>query len=296
MEIRPLRVEELEAAAEVADNAFLGVIEELTGRRPARPFFPVAGLGLRKATDPDGCLVAVHSGRLAGVLFSVRRGSQAWLGPVAVDFVMQGRGIGQELVEECLRLWATSGVRLRGLETFSQSPAHVHLYSKLGFRPGWTGVHLKKPLSPAEVPVAPARPLQHPRLPLPALDFLYPGFNPAREVRATLERGAGRVFATDHGLALLHLRDALHVTPSVAFIPLLVADGRETFVSLLEACEQTAGAAGKAAIAIRIPGTALGAFDALRERGYRAGGAMLRMKSGEDLDYDRDAWYADDWL
>jgi predicted N-acetyltransferase YhbS len=298
MEIRPLREEELGEVAELADGAFIAVIQRLTGTRPGRPFFTVPGLALRLATDPAGCLVAILDGRLVGVLFSVRRGSLAWFGPVAVAEPEQNRGVGQALVAECLRGWSSTGVLLMGLETFSQSPAHVHLYSKLGFRPGWTGVQLRKALArdPGASPVVPAPPLQHPRLPLPELGFLYPGFDPADEVRTTIERGAGRVFASDHGLAILHLQDSLHATPVEAFIPLLAAAGRDSFLSLVEACEEAARAAGKDSIAVRLPGTAITAFEALLARGYRAGGTMLRMKAGANLDYDRDAWYCDDWL
>lgn len=293
-----MEVADLEEVARVADGAFIGVIAGLSGQRLTRPFFPPRGLALRLATDPAGCLVAFEAGRLLGALFSVRRGSLAWFGPVAVDAPVQGRGVGQALVEECHRLWSASGVRLRGLETFSQSPAHVHLYSRLGYRPGWVGVHLKRDLGPgpAPEPVAPAPPLQHPTLPLPDLAFLYPGFDPAREVKATIERGAGRVFASDDGLAILHLRDALHVRDEEAFIPFLAAGGRESFLSLVEACEEAARADGRRWIGTRLPGTALGAYDSLLERGYRPGGTMLRMKAGAGLDYDRDAWYCDDWL
>jgi len=54
--------------------------------------------------------------------------------------------------------------------------------------------------------------------------------------------------------------------------------------------------AGKKAIAMRLSGSCWGALQALVGRGYRAGSAMLRMKAGENLDYDRGAWYCDDWL
>jgi hypothetical protein len=144
--------------------------------------------------------------------------------------------------------------------------------------------------------VEPARALQHAHLSLPDLGFLYRGFDPVAEVRATMLRHVGRVFASDRGLAILHLQDAFHVTPEEAFLPLLVARDRRTFLSLLAAAERAAKAAGKTSLAIRLPGTAWTAFQALVDRGYRAGPSMLRMKAGEHLDYDRDAWYCDDWL
>jgi predicted N-acetyltransferase YhbS len=298
LEIRTMRTGDLLEVAELSDNAFIEVIEQLSGRRLERPFFPPAGLALRLEADPDGCLVAADGGALVGALFSVARGSLAWFGPLAVARGRQGKGVGQALVAECVTRWSPRGVRLMGLETFPTSGFHLHLYSKLGFRPAWVGFQVNKQLDAAATgPAAgPAPPLQHPQVPLPDLGYLYPGFDPTAEVRAVLRRKAGRVFATDRSLAIVLLTDAFHVTADDAFVPLLVAPDREGFLSLVAASEEAARAAGKTAIAIRLSGSSWGAFRALVERGYRAGSAALRMKAGEDLDYDRDAWYCDDWL
>jgi predicted N-acetyltransferase YhbS len=298
-EIRSMREEDLDQVAEVSDQAFIAVIAKLYGQRLERPFFPLAGLALRLWTDPDGCLVYLDHGQVVGALFSVARGTVGWLGPVAVASVAQGQGAGQALVAECLRRWARRKVRMLGLETFPSSGFHAHLYSKFGFRPAWTGVQLRRQLEQAQVrddSIEPARALQHAHLPLPDLGFLYRGFDPAAEVRATMLRHVGRVFTSDRGLAILHLQDAFHVTPEEAFLPLLVARDQGTFLSLLMAAEAGAQGAGTTSLALRLPGTAWTAFQALVDRGYRAGPAMLRMKAGEHLDYDRDAWYLDDWL
>ena len=293
-----MRQADLEKVAELSDHAFIEVIAWLSGRRLERPFFPPAGLSLRVEADPEGCLVATDDGVLVGALFSVARGTLAWFGPLAVATDRQGMGVGQVLVGECLARWSRRGVRLMGLETFPTSGFHLHLYSKFGFRPAWVGFQVKKQLdSLTGGPAAePAPPLQHPQVPLPDLGYLYPGFDPAVEVRAILKRRAGRVFATDRSLAIVTLADSFHVTAEEAFVPLLVAPNREAFLSLLAASEEAALAAGKKAIAIRLSGSSWGAFQALVERGYRAGSSALRMKAGENLDYDRDAWYCDDWL
>ena len=298
VEIRSMRAEDLEAVAEVTDLAFIEVIGKLTGRTLERPFFAPAGLALKLAGDPEGCLVAIDDGGLAGALFSVARGTLAWFGPLAVDSRRQGAGVGQALVAECRRRLSGRGVRLQGLETFPNSSFHLHLYSKFGFRPAWTGVELRKRLD-GDVVLAAAElapPLQHPTVPLPDLGYLYPGFDPAAEVRAILERRAGRVFATDRSLAIVLLEGAFHVSAENAFIPLLVAPDRAGFLSLVAAAEAVARAAGKKQIAVRMPGACWGAFQALVDNGYRAGQSVLRMKTGENLDYDRDAWYCDDWL
>jgi predicted N-acetyltransferase YhbS len=297
-EVRTMRAEDLEQVASLSDSAFIEVIERLSGRRFERPFFPVEGLALRLEADPEGCLVASESGALVGALFSVARGTLAWLGPVAVGSGQQGKGIGQALIAECLARWPARGVHLMGLETFPTSGWHLHLYAKFGFRPGWVGFQVRKQLEATATGAQadPAPPLQHPELPLPDLGYLYPGFDPTAEVRAILRRKAGRVFATDRSLAIVLLADAFHVTADDAFVPLLVAPDREAFLSLVTAAEQAALAAGKRAIAIRLSGSSWGAYQALGARGYRAGSSSLRMKAGDNPDYDRDAWYCDDWL
>lgn len=71
---------------------------------------------------------------------------------------------------------------------------------------------------------------------------------------------------------------------------------RAGFDGLLDAAEDAARAAGKRTITTRIPGSCWSAYRALTERGYRASTAMLRMKAGENLDYDSEAWYCDDRL
>jgi predicted N-acetyltransferase YhbS len=298
LELRTLRAADLGEVAELADKAFIEVIAKLSGQRLERPFFPPAGLALRLAADPEGCLVASDDGALVGALFSAARGTLAWFGPLAVASDQQGKGVGQALVAECLARWSPRGVRLMGLETFANSGFHLHLYAKLGFRPAWVGFQVKKLLDArvAGRQAEPAPPLQHPEVPLPDLGYLYPGFDPTGEVRAILKRKAGRVFATDRSLAIVLLADAFHVTAADAFVPLLVAPNQEAFLSLVAACEEGARQAGKTSLAIRLSGSSWGAFQALVERGYRAGSAALRMKAGENLEYDRDAWYCDDWL
>jgi predicted N-acetyltransferase YhbS len=298
LEVRTMRAADLEEVAELSDNAFIEVIGKLSGQRLERPFFPSAGLALRLAADPEGCLVAGDGGALVGAVFSVARGTLAWFGPLAVASDQQGKGVGQALVAECIARWSPRGVRLMGLETFANSGFHLHLYAKLGFRPAWVGFQVKKRLDATDAAqrAEPAPPLQHPEVPLPDLGYLYPGFDPTAEVRVILSRKAGRVFATDRSLAIVLFADAFHVTADDAFVPLLVAPDREAFVAMLSAVEEAAITAGKKAIALRLSGSCSGAYDALVERGYRAGSAMLRMKAGENLDYDRDAWYCDDWL
>lgn len=283
---------DLVPVGEVVDDAFVDVIAKLSGRVVPRPMFNPQGLALRLANDSAGCFVAVEDGRLLGALFSVRRGSLGWFGPVGVATAAQGRGVGRALVHECVNSWTGSEVGLMALETFPNSAYHVHFYSEFGFQPGWLGIEMRKQLGAASFPSGVEEGVREP----PALDFLYPGLDLSREVANTERLGAGRVFSAGGGLGILHLTGALHTSDKGAFIPFLAAPDKASFTTLVAACEAAALEAGKTEIAVRLCGSSRGPLETLPALGYRAGMAMVRMKRGTALDFDRDAWYCDDWL
>jgi hypothetical protein len=205
-----------------------------------------------------------------------------------------------------------------GLETFADSPLHVHMYSKLGFRPAWTGVSFSRPLGATTMPTGvevtgmPGN-AQADGMPgnpqggggpgsaqgggwLPDLSYLYPGLDVSGEAEATLSCAAGVVLTTGDGVALCHLKPTFQAAQA-GYLPFLAARSRESFELLVAAAEHLSREAGCNSLFTRTPGSSWATMDALIARGYRAGGAMLRMKCGEDLDYDRtDTYYCDNWL
>jgi len=226
----------------------------------------------------------------------------------------QRGGVGRELTTACLESWRARDVQLMGLETFGDSPFHIHLYSTLGFRPAWTGVSFSRSLAettmPAGVQVSGTPPGGHPgemrragqaaTLPgggqIPDLSYLYPGLDVSGEAAATLSCGAGVVLTTGDGVAVCDLKQTFQ-GPRTGYLPFLAARSRESFEALLTAAEHLSREAGCTSFFARAPGSSWATMDALVARGYRAGGAMLRMKRGEDLDYDRtDTYYCDNWL
>jgi ribosomal protein S18 acetylase RimI-like enzyme len=314
--IRPMTTADLGAVGSVTNTAF----GTLRGD-PDSVRFPSLLFETRLAADPAGCFVAASHddpGQLTGALFSVARGGLGWFGPLAVSPGAQRSGIGRELTAACVESWQARGVRLMGLETFADSPLHVHMYSKLGFRPAWTGVSFSRPLGltamPAGVQVdetpdgaagggipGNARAGQTPGGPrsggrLPGLSYLYPGLDVSGEASATLSCAAGVVLTTGDGVALCHLKPTFQA-PQTGYLPFLAAQSRESFERLLAAAEHLSREAGCTSLFTRTPGSSWATMDALVGRGYRAGGAMLRMKRGEDLDYDRTGtYYCDNWL
>ena len=305
--IRPMTAADLGAVGSVTNTAF----GTLRGD-PDNVRFPTLLFETRLAADPAGCFVAVShddSAQLTGALFSVARGGLGWFGPLAVSPRAQRGGVGRELTAACVESWRARGVRLMGLETFADSPLHVHMYSKLGFRPAWTGVSFSRPLGATTMPAG----VRVDEMPddaagggvpggaqgggrIPDLSYLYPGLDVSGEAAATLSCAAGVVLTTGDGVALCHLKPTFQAAHT-GYLPFLAARSRGSFEALLSAAEHLSREAGCTSLFTRTPGSSWATMDALVARGYRAGGAMLRMKRGEDLDYDRtDTYYCDNWL
>jgi len=273
---------------------------------PESQRFPGLLFETRLAADPAGCFVAVAPGdpaRLTGALFSLARGSVGWFGPLAVHPGAQRGGVGRDLIAACLESWRRRDVRLMGLETFGDSPFHVHLYSSMGFRPAWTGVSFSRSLGETAMPAGvqvcgPPGGDQAMRVPgaVPDSSYLYPGLDLSGEAAATLSCGAGVVLTTGDGVALCHLEQTFQ-GPQTGYLPFLAARTRVSFEALMAAAEHLSRAAGHTALFTRTSGSSWATMDALTARGYRAGGAMIRMKRGENPDYDRTGtYYCDNWL
>ena len=284
--VRPMTHADLKAAAEVTNAAFASAPGSA-----GEPTFPLGECELRFASDPRGCFVAAdETGSVLGVLFSVARGSLGWFGPLAVQPDSQQGGIGEALVAECLTAWAGRDIRLMGLETFADSRFHIQFYGRLGFRPAWTGLAFRGPAWERAMPAG----VETGGL-MPDLDFVLPGLDVYAEVVATATLGAGQVLTTDDGVALVHWNSAFHA--DAGFVPFLAARTRTSFDRLLAGAEHLVREHGKQHLIARTSGSAWPTLDALAARGYRIHGAMVRMKSGEHLDYDRgEKFYLDSWL
>jgi ribosomal protein S18 acetylase RimI-like enzyme len=294
VQVRAMLPADLPAAGRAVEAAFAAIFTELYGERAPAPAFPRVGFACRLAANPDGCLVAVEDGEIAGAVFSLRRGPLAWFGPLAVTPEHQRRGVAGALLRHLLAGWERAGVRTMGLETFTDSSFHIGLYRGFGFQPAWVGVSYRKPLEPAGSQPWPDDAVRGGSP--PRLDFLYPGFDPSAEIAAMIETGAGELLTCPGGIALCHL-EGFHTSAEAAFLPLVVAADRASFTALLTAAERLAAGAGKRVIATRLPGGCSAAQDVLAGRGYLPGGVMLRMKRGERVDYDGpEAFYCDDWL
>jgi predicted N-acetyltransferase YhbS len=284
--------DDIPAVEAVLDAAFCKMREAHYGRPFLPPAFPRLMYPYRLAADRAGCLVALKDAQVAGAVFSVARGTVAWFGPLATDPAVQAQGIGRALVDACIESWQSRGVRLMGLETYGSSKFHVQLYGAFGFRPAWNGVAFSRTVGQAAWPDGVESGAE-----IPSVEFVYQGFDPEAEVAATRTTGVGQTLVTDGGMAICHLKDTFTAIPGTTFVPLLAARTQRAFERLLQAIESLSLQAGNQSVFVRASGSCWATYEGLSAAGYRAGRAMVRMKRGEHLDYDRpDLYYCDSWL
>ena len=88
-------------------------------------------------------------GELVGSNFAIRWGSLGFFGPNTMRPERQGRSGGKALVEAVSNQFEDWGVRHAGLCTFPQSPLHLALYGKFGFRARFLTSIMAVPSRPA---------------------------------------------------------------------------------------------------------------------------------------------------
>jgi ribosomal protein S18 acetylase RimI-like enzyme len=80
-------------------------------------------------------------GTLTLVLFRVPTGVRGWIEDVVVDEAARGRGVGEALTAEAVRLAGAAGARSLDLTSRPSRQAAHRLYSKLGFEVRDTSVY-----------------------------------------------------------------------------------------------------------------------------------------------------------
>jgi ribosomal protein S18 acetylase RimI-like enzyme len=123
--VRRGEADDMEAAAAVGAAAFGFEVSEpeAAGRWRAR-------LAHALRTDPDGCVVAEHEGRVVGAAQAIVRDGLWILSLLVVDPAAQSTGAGRELLGRTLELAAPGSP---GLIVCSNDPRALRLYHRLGF-------------------------------------------------------------------------------------------------------------------------------------------------------------------
>jgi ribosomal protein S18 acetylase RimI-like enzyme len=103
------------------------------------------------AAESGDMATAAESGDIAGivgtlslVLFRIPTGVRGWIEDVIVDDAVRGRGVGEALTAEAIRLADEAGARTLDLTSRPSRQAAHRLYSKLGFEVRDTSVYRLK--------------------------------------------------------------------------------------------------------------------------------------------------------
>jgi ribosomal protein S18 acetylase RimI-like enzyme len=127
VDIRPMRAEDVAAADRVCLEVLYGPVA--AEEEPVRATRQHARIRHILETDPGGCWVAEHNGRVEGVGLSLVREGIWGFSLFGVAAAVQGRGVGRALFDRCWRY----GADARGhLILSSTNPQAITIYGRTG--------------------------------------------------------------------------------------------------------------------------------------------------------------------
>ena len=138
-----LRVEEARAVDDDLVDAFTRLIPQLSASNPPPTRAQLEELVASEAShllvakDDDGTVL----GSLTLVVFRIPTAVRAWIEDVVVDEAARGKGVGEALNKEALRLAGQAGARTVDLTSRPSREAANRLYKRLGFKARETNVY-----------------------------------------------------------------------------------------------------------------------------------------------------------
>ena len=137
-----VQVEVAETATDELVEAFGRLLPQLSSSAPPPDAEAVAAMVASPATT---ILVAREGDRIVGTLtlvrFRIPTGERAWIEDVVVDETARGRGVGEALTREAIRLAAAGGARTVDLTSRPAREAANRMYEKAGFERRETNVY-----------------------------------------------------------------------------------------------------------------------------------------------------------
>ena len=310
VQIRPLIETELEDAdriMRIAFGTFIGLPD------PAKFMGDAGYVRSRWKAGPASAFAAEVNGRLAGSNFATRWGSFGFFGPLSLDPVFWDRGFASALMEPVIESLDTWGVKHAGLFTFAQSPKHIGLYQKFGFRPRSLTLVLER-----DVRMTDARPdgwslyshldeNQRPEA-LSACRHLtegiYPGLDVTPEVESIEKQSLGdTVLVRDRnllGFATCHMGPGSEAGSGVCYIKFGAAapgsKARAHFRRLLEACEVFVARAHARRIVAGVNAARREAYEEMLSAGFRISLTGISMHRPNEPGFSRPGVFViDDW-
>jgi predicted N-acetyltransferase YhbS len=311
LKIRALTERDLPAAdriISVAFGTFLGAPE------PENFWADLAYAGTRWPADPTAAFCAEWDGEIVGSNFATRWGSVGFFGPLTVRPDLWDRRIAQRLMDTIIECFDTWGVTHAGLFTFAQSPKHVGLYYKYGFRPRFLTAIMSKPVQmttrcksewSAYSQISGDERAESLKACYALTASIYPGLDVAREILAVQAQGLGETVLLHDGQELVAFA-VCHCGPGTeagnqkcyvkfgAVKPGTAADA--WFDQLLNACEELAATRSLARVEAGTNLARQEAYGKLLARGFRTDIQGVTMHRPNEEGYSRAGVYViDDW-
>jgi len=308
--IRPLDgrdVAEADRIFRVAFGTFLGLPEPET-------FMGDADLvGTRWWTAPSAAFGAYAGDELVGSNFATIWGSFGFLGPLTVRPDLWDRGIARRLLGPTMELFDRWGTRQTALFTFPDSPKHIALYEKFGFRRQALTPLMAKAVGGAagggqwSTFSAVPRPLRAPTLAAcrALTEAIHPGLDVQSEIRAVLDQRIGDTVLVRDGRELVAFAICHHGAGSEAesgatFVKFGAArpgpNAARHFDRLLAACEAFAQVGGSKQIMAGINASRSEALEIMRRYGFETTFEGVAMQRPDTPGHNRpDCFVIDDW-
>jgi predicted N-acetyltransferase YhbS len=305
--IRPMHERDLDTADRVHRIAFgtrFGLPNPAAFRGDAQM------IRTRWTTDPEATCVIEIDGSIVGGACAMDWGSVFVLGPVFVLPEQAGHGLAHLVVKHMMAIADQRGAKLAGLFTFPESATHLRLYESAGFvaqtlipimskqtgAAGHSPGLLFSKLGPSEQDAVVVKLARLTGLSLPGLDL-------TREIRAVAKLGMGDTImigdAHDpRAMAICHYGPRGEGGTGTLFIKFAATrpGAAADFAELIDRCEGLATVAGAQRIVAGTNTARAGAYQILRERGFRAGLVGVAMHRPDGPDYNRpDVFVIDDW-
>jgi predicted N-acetyltransferase YhbS len=324
VQIRRIRKGDLAKVREVVDQSFGDLFERQLGTRPRQPFGGAQYVHHRWLMEPWGCFVAEEDGtKIVGAAVGVLWGGVGVIGPVAVLTNYQNQRIGQQLIQAVEEFFAENKVALHGAVTYPNSPKHLVLYSKFGYRPKALMAIMVRPLDRRDGRGAPPRPakagltlrrfgsLDETRKKAALQRFhrithaVCRGLELAKEIEIVdglalgdtlmLERGADLL-----GFAIYHVPGVSEAPAGALYVKFLALDPRQKKVEFLEqflaAIEELAAELDVQRVILPVYTRYWNAYSTLLKWGYQIDSTLVRMQHGRQEDYEDPAHLVlDDW-
>ena len=307
--LRALEEHELAEANRILRIAFGTFLKE----EDPGALFPGRDLvSTRWRADPASAIAAEHNGKLVGTNFAANWGSFGFFGPITVLPEYWDRKVAQMLLEETMSIFDDWGITHRGLLTFPESPKHIHLYEKYGFRAGHLTPVLGKEVN-AEVGTdftkLSSLAEESQKAAISACGELtgtiHDGLTLERELEAVLRQRLGEVCLIYDGstlvaFAICHCGSDTEAGDGACYVKFGAVrpspDQEDYFGSLLRACESVAAERDLGLLSVGMNMGRWNAYSQLRRSGFHTRFIGVAMETEPERSYNRsDVYIIDDW-